>query len=1068
MTDPRPGPRPEPAPVDPVDVELARPHELLGRRAPVPSPASRFGISAVLVEDVASRDAHRKQYVHPDGRTRTVVIGSDLHYQQPDGTWDDVDLTLAPVRVQVQARVGSGMQSRQVHVTRAPCPVVVDPGQAGARAPRVQITDDQGRGIRYLLPVAPTIVGGEITYQDQGLTWRYRPLPRGLKLTANVTTRLGARAFTFAYELLGAVARLSVGPDGALESGVFRIPPPTATGADGAIYQVGAWRVDGTTLVLEYDDTALPGSAFPLELDPTTTFSVGAGGDDAIVQGIRTSYPPAYSSAISGNANNLTSRSFDGTNYTVSVGLIRWDTSSLAGAIITSATARLYIASKSNTDTRSVQLEWYNWTPPASSADYTTTASGTANSGVAIDSLTASAYNDFALSNPDTSINKSGYTGLRVHISGGQPTSANSISWRAFESGSNVPQLVVTYTIPVALSGSAAGSTVTGAAPLARVWLLSGTAAGSTTTGAANLQLTMAAAPAAGSTTTGAAALFLAPLAVTGGGAGSTAATASLSLAPLALLGAAMGGTTTEPLALEVYLLLTGGTAVGRTVASQAALLLLARYRLLVDWAGDGAYAHPLADVTPDLLEVSCVLGRERPFEFESLARVGELSARLVNRGGKYSLYQSTSPLAGLLRPGKGVRLQQLVDGQYVPIWTGRLDRLVPRAGMPPEAELRAVGGLEVLTKRAVWTAPLASVPTHAAVTAVLDAAGWPTSQRQISTGSTTLARFWGAGEDALSLLAEIARDELGLVREAPSGDIVFEGRSYRQSGDRLVVQVTLDPTAPPTDTTLHYLDIAVEDPVESVLNEVTWTTQSYAMDPVGEVWRLEAVPFSLAPGEARTVTAQYPPSGGAAGSYVASWEVPTVGLPGSGADVIVSATTVTATLTDQRATRATLTLTNTGGSPVTVSQVSLRGSPVRAGSQASASASDSQSQAIYGRRGLEVRSRYLSDPNVAQDYATGLVNQYASPVPVVRVVLSDVQGPATARQLGLRGVSDRVRVREPWVLGIDVEGYIERVERTITPTEGRVMWLIAPVTGVVGAWVLGTSQLGVDTKLGF
>jgi hypothetical protein len=546
----RPDPQPQPQPFD-IDLDLdldldLDPAGLLERlqRAPTPTPPSRFGISAVLIEDLSKRDAHGKHWRHPDRRTYTAVIGRDLHYRRPDGTWDDVDLTLSPVQV------GSGARARQVHVTRAPCPVVVDvDGQ------RLQVTDAQGRGIRYTLPVAPAIVGDEITYQDQGLTWRYRPLPRGLKLEATVPARLGARTFTFAYELLGTAAPLSVGPDGALESDTFRIPPPTATGADGAIYRVGAWRVggDGTTLALEleYDDTALPDSAFPLELDPTTTFSVSAGGDDVLVWGYGGGYPPAFAGVTQDYTSQVVHRSWDGTFYRIYLGLIRWNTSSLSGTTITSATARLFISGKDSVDSRSVQLEWYNWTPPASSTDYTTTASGTANSGVSIASLTLNAYNDFALSNPNTSINKAGYTGLRVHISGGQPSGYNYINHACFENGTNVPQLVVTYMIPVALSGSASGSTLTGAAQLTNlVQLGAGAAAGSTVTGAAALQTGLTASPAHGSTVTGAAVLSL----------------------TLALSGNAAGGTAVPGAALWLSLLLGAGPVAGGTVVAPAAM----------------------------------------------------------------------------------------------------------------------------------------------------------------------------------------------------------------------------------------------------------------------------------------------------------------------------------------------------------------------------------------------------------------------------------------------------------------------------------------------------------------
>lgn len=520
--------------------------DLLPVRRVVAKPAATYGIGALLIEDLSRRDAHAKHYRHPDGRTGVAIISRDLHYQQADGSWDDVDLRLVPETLDLSAieppRPGRAAV-RTVHVTRAPCPVVVD-GDA------VQVTDAAGRGVRWRWPTPLTVApdGTRCTVTAQGLTWEYRPTPRGLKLTATVAAPLGVRTFSFPYELLGGAAPLAVrAEDGALVNDTFAVPAPSAMGADGVEYRVGTWRVQPDAVLIDYDDTAVPAAAFPLLLDPTTTITIDAGADDGHISGSSSTWPPTSGTVISSTANSVSvAKQYVSSTYFLIVGLIRFNTSSLSGYYIQSATLRLYVSSKTNDNGRSLTLEWYQWTPPMSTSHWTNVVGTSANTGVPLANLTVSAWNDIPLSNPSGNINTAGYTGIRSHIDGGAPTGSNIFSFNSFEYTSGNPaQLVVTYITPVLLSGSGAGSTVTGAAPLSNNVLLSGSGAGGTVTGAANLQVGMPAAPAAGSTVTG---------------------VAGLTLSPLTLVGAAAGGTVTGAAVVGLLVALGAGSSAGSTV----------------------------------------------------------------------------------------------------------------------------------------------------------------------------------------------------------------------------------------------------------------------------------------------------------------------------------------------------------------------------------------------------------------------------------------------------------------------------------------------------------------------
>src|SRR5712691_6424937 len=212
--------------------------------------------------------------------------------------------------------------------------------------------------------------------------------------------------------------------------------------SDGVLYYGNS---DGTLLAL----------APPSNTPSAKTFTVAAGADDGDVSvnnmGAGTAYPPTGAPAPSSNRSSFGVRRAGPVagGYEVRTGLLRFNTSSIpAGATITSASLRLYVLSRASVNGRTLVAEWDNgaaW--PIDASDYAATASTSASTGVAIGSLTVNAVNTLSLQNLG-SISRSGYTTLRLHVDGGQPTGENGAFFAAFENGT-VPaaQLVVNYTL---------------------------------------------------------------------------------------------------------------------------------------------------------------------------------------------------------------------------------------------------------------------------------------------------------------------------------------------------------------------------------------------------------------------------------------------------------------------------------------------------------------------------------------------------------------------------------------------------------------------------------------------
>ncbi len=186
--------------------------------------------------------------------------------------------------------------------------------------------------------------------------------------------------------------------------------------------------------------------------ETTLTFNVSANADDGDVTvsgSVGSGYPPSGAAAANSSGPVFTAgrrRAFG--NFQILVPLLRFDTSSLPdNATVTSAKLRLHVTGKADDDNRSLVGEWYpssNW--PIDPTDWTQTTGTSALVGADLTGIAVGTSNELNLSGV-AAISVSGYTGLRLGISGGQPSGDNYLQIAALEHASNPePQLVVTYT----------------------------------------------------------------------------------------------------------------------------------------------------------------------------------------------------------------------------------------------------------------------------------------------------------------------------------------------------------------------------------------------------------------------------------------------------------------------------------------------------------------------------------------------------------------------------------------------------------------------------------------------
>jgi hypothetical protein len=183
----------------------------------------------------------------------------------------------------------------------------------------------------------------------------------------------------------------------------------------------------------------------------TLTVGLASGADDGEVDlsGAQSAgYPPSGTATVYNGKTLTAARRLAFGSYGVYVPLLRFDTSGLpAGATVTSATLKLYVNKALSQDGRNLVAEWAPsavW--PLVSSDWTLNSTASALAGVPISSLPTGAVASFALTGL-ANVSATGYTALRLHVDGGQPSGDNYVQFAASEDTSvPAPQLVLTWT----------------------------------------------------------------------------------------------------------------------------------------------------------------------------------------------------------------------------------------------------------------------------------------------------------------------------------------------------------------------------------------------------------------------------------------------------------------------------------------------------------------------------------------------------------------------------------------------------------------------------------------------
>ncbi len=374
--------------------------------------ASTTAVAQHPVEDESLRTKDSKTFILAPGQRQTV-FGHDLHYLD-NGELKDVNLVFVnniadqgPIEVRVQG----------VNLT------IKDPAT--------------GVSIKYTLPETPTVTSDKVSYSHKGLTWEYSLTKRGTKLSAVVSSAVGLETYKFPFTVTGTTASIN---NGRLETEEFVVRRPKIVDDNGAEFFFN-WVQDAGELKLTFDDA---GFALPYTIDPSTTFSIASDANDGDATGDDATYASIVCETSDAADDTIIARNSDtGPVFRIDNAFTKWDTSPIPDtATVLSADFEPFINSFSDTNSRNFIGEYFAW-GAVTCADWSASPGSDAFSSD-ITGL-ATGVNTIAMSSL-TSINKTGFTELRLGVSGGEPASNNAVIIRSREDGGG-PELIVTYDI---------------------------------------------------------------------------------------------------------------------------------------------------------------------------------------------------------------------------------------------------------------------------------------------------------------------------------------------------------------------------------------------------------------------------------------------------------------------------------------------------------------------------------------------------------------------------------------------------------------------------------------------
>ena len=449
--------------------------------------------------------------------------------------------------------------------------------------------------------------------------------------------------------------------------------------------------------------------------------------------------------------------------------------------------------------------------------------------------------------------------------------------------------------------------------------------------------------------------------------------------------------------------------------------------RIRVDWTRNGTFTDPLDDVTSRMRggtagEVAVSFGRDQSTALTPVS-AGRGSMTLDNRDKRLTPKNTASPLFGLLKPARPVLLDRTVGGATWTLFAGHTDDNPINVDREAQsASFSLVDWLVDFKGQQLSTPLYRGIRTGEAIGRVLDAAGW-TGGRDLDLGASWLPYWWAEGTDALAALNDLVRAEgpPALLTVGPSGEIVFRDRHHRITR---AASTTSQGTWRAQDTAIPKMarGFGYSEGWSLIVNSVQASIPVRRPTDLSVVWSTSDT-ISLSDGESTVISAQ-----GSDPFFGAQ-------APVAGTDWLALSGVMTATLLRDSGLAAGIKLTATGG-PASITNLQLRAVPAPIVNTVTISATDTQSVADYGQRGLPNGADL---PFVNQYDAAAILGQIVATraQPLTQLQVRFVVGRSSSQFAALqpRAIGDRVTVIEPGSL-VNGDFYIESVAHLLRGEE--------------------------------
>tara|TARA_Y100000310_G_scaffold71156_1_gene66994 strand:- start:28 stop:1575 length:1548 start_codon:yes stop_codon:yes gene_type:complete len=515
--------------------------------------------------------------------------------------------------------------------------------------------------------------------------------------------------------------------------------------------------------------------------------------------------------------------------------------------------------------------------------------------------------------------------------------------------------------------------------------------------------------------------------------------------------------------------------------------MVLATYTLRVDWDNNDILTGTGEDVTARLMELEWWRGRDYPSQLTGRSIGGKLRATLLNTSKDYSSFNTLSPIAGNIVPGRKVRLDG-GSGSFPytfpivfndkPHFVGFLDSLEPIPDIHGRnvAELVAIGPLAYLNEKEVQLAMATSKATGTAIGDILDDTGWPSGDRTLDTGQTTMDRFWVDRQKTIAALRLVEETEGGFIYEGKDGKIVFQDRHARLKSPHTTSQATFSDAS---GAARSYMAMPQLDPFAFIFNEFEATIQTYTVASIATLWTLSESGSSspkLAPGESRDFWAVHPTPDSATNVIaVDAWTTPAENTDyeansasdGNGTDHSADLTVTVSKFSESMK----ISITNGAAVAVFITLLQARGTAVTRDDPVKMISEDTTSQTAYGERTFPSRSRFIPNTTEGKDWADFNLSIYKDPIPLLRMRVNGNRDHNNLVEVLTRDIGDRVTIVATGDagLGINEDFFIESEHHLVDENRHHwAEWTLSPADGYSNFWILDTSKLDTETALAY